>query len=188
MAAFKIYMKFFILPLTYIISMDMSAVCVVCLKKSQDYAVECACCGKTYCSDRCREQDHQPKLTHHKWHEYKRIYQQIMNIDPNIRLVTICDINGKIMYSDYREGIENLLSPEESKKSLKLAIDAWKTRSSLASKIGRGKYVLAEYDKVKRITMPLGKNHLLYVTTEVQANHDKIIHRILELPEQKQDY
>jgi hypothetical protein len=92
------------------------------------------------------------------------------------------------MYSDYREGTENLLSPEESKKSLKLAIDAWKTRSILAPKIGTGKYVLAEYEKVKRITMPLGKNHLLYVTTEVQADHDSIIHRILELATQKQDY
>jgi hypothetical protein len=69
--------------------------------------------------------------------------QQTMNLDPNIRLITICDINGKIMYSDYREGTENLFSPEESRKSLKLAIDAWKTRSSLAPKIGRGKYVLA---------------------------------------------
>ena len=41
-----------------------------------------------------------------------------MNMDSNIRVVTICDINGKMMYSDYREGIENLLTPEESKKSL----------------------------------------------------------------------
>jgi hypothetical protein len=168
--------------------MDMSTTCVVCLKKSQDYAIECYCCGKTYCSDRCKEQDHQPKFPHHKWHDYKRIYEQIMNLDPNIRLITICDINGKIMYSDYREGTENLLSPEESKKSLKLAIDAWKTRGSLAPKIGRGKYVLAEYDKVKRITIPLGKNHLLYVTTEVQADHDSIIRKVLELPAQKQDY
>ena len=81
-----------------------------------------------------------------------------------------------------------MLSPEESKKSLKLAIDAWRTRSSLAPKIGRGKYVLAEYEKVKRITMPLGKNHLLYLSTEVQADHDSIIHRTLELLAQKQDY
>ena len=111
-----------------------------------------------------------------------------MNLDPKNRLITICDINGKIMYSDYREGTENLLSPEESKKSLKLAIDAWKTRSSLAPKIGRGKYVLAEYEKVKRITMPLSKNHLLYITTEVQADHTSIIRKILELPAQRQDY
>ena len=169
-------------------AMDMSTTCVVCLKKSQDYVIECFCCGNTYCSDRCKEQDHQVKFTHHAWHDYKRIYEQIMNIDSKIRLVTICDVNGKMMYSDYREGIENLLTPEESKKSLKLAINAWKIRSNLAPKIGKGKYVLAEYEKVKRITMPLGKNHLLYITTDVQADHSSIIRKIGELAAQKQDY
>jgi hypothetical protein len=169
-------------------SMDMSTTCVLCGKKSQDYAIECYCCGKTYCSDICKEQDHQVKFIHHAWHDYKRIYEQIMNMDPKIRLVTICDINGKMMYSDYREGVENLLTPEESKKSLKLAINAWKIRSGLTPKIGKGKYVLAEYEKVKRITMPLGKNHLLYITTDVQADHSSMIRKILELAAQKQDY
>jgi hypothetical protein len=111
-----------------------------------------------------------------------------MKMDPKIRLVTICDSNGKMMYSDYREGVENLLTPEESKKSLKLAINAWKIRSGLAQKIGKGKYVLAEYEKVKRITMPLGKNHLLYITTDVQADHSSMIRKIRELAAQKQDY
>ena len=50
--------------------------------------------------------------------DYKRIYEDIMNSDPKIRLVTICNSNGKIMHSNHREGVQNLLSPEESKKSL----------------------------------------------------------------------
>ena len=49
--------------------------------------------------------------------DYKRIYDNIMNSDSKIRLVTICDLNGKIMYSDHRQGVKNLLTPEESKKS-----------------------------------------------------------------------
>jgi hypothetical protein len=109
-------------------------------------------------------------------------------MDPNIRVVTICDINGKMMYSDYREGIQNLLTTEESKKSLNLAVNSWKIRSKLAPKIGKGKYVLAEYEKVKRITIPLGKNHLLYITTEVEADHSSIIRKVVELTSQKQDY
>ena len=52
--------------------------------------------------------------------DYKRIYNDIMNMDPKIRLVTICDNNGKIMSSVHREGVQNLLSQEESKKSLEL--------------------------------------------------------------------
>src|SRR6187200_3692189 len=113
--------------------------------------------------------------------DYKRIYEEIMNSDPNIRLVTICDLNGKIMYSDHRQGVKNLLTPEESKKSLELAVNAWKTRSTLAPKIGKGKYVLAEYEQLKRITMPLGDNHLIYVTTEVRSDHSALINRILNL-------
>ena len=56
--------------------------------------------------------------------DYKRIYNDIMNIDPKIRLVTICDNDGKIMCSVHREGVNNLLSPEESKKSLELAVNS----------------------------------------------------------------
>lgn len=107
--------------------------------------------------------------------EYKKIYDEIMNFDPKIRMVTICDLDGKIMHSDHRQGVTNLLTPDESKRSLELAIRAWKTRGEIASKIGKGKYVLAEYEKIKRITMPLDDNHLLYVTAEVGADHSKII-------------
>ncbi|MFL6423628.1 MAG: hypothetical protein ACJ71R_08550 [Nitrososphaeraceae archaeon] len=113
--------------------------------------------------------------------DHKRIYEDIMNSDPKIRLVTICDSNGKIMHSGHREGVQNLLSPEESKKSLELAVNSWKTRSQLAPKIGKGKYVLAEYEKLKRITMPLGDEHLLYITTEPEADHSRIIERVRTL-------
>ena len=111
----------------------------------------------------------------------KQHYIDIINIDPKIRLVTLCDTNGKIMYSRHRQGVTNLLSNEESKKSLELAMNAWKTRSELAPKIGKGKYVLAEYEKIKRITMPFGNDLLLYLTTEVEADHSNILNRIRKL-------
>jgi hypothetical protein len=113
--------------------------------------------------------------------DYKRIYEEIMKSDAKVRLVTICDLSGKIMYSDHRQGVKNLLTPEESKKSLEQAVNAWKIRSELVPKIGRGKYVLAEYEKIKRITMPLGDNHLLYVTTEVESNASSLIDKIGKL-------
>jgi hypothetical protein len=113
--------------------------------------------------------------------DYRKLQVDIMNIDPKIRLVTICDINGKVMFSDHRQGVKNLLSTEESKESLELAANSWKIRSKLAPKIGKGKYVLAEYEKIKRITMPLGDNHLLYITAEPEADHSNIINRIHSL-------
>src|SRR5919106_1467546 len=107
--------------------------------------------------------------------------EDIMSLDRNIRMVTISDTDGKIIFSDHRPGVTNLLTPDESKKSLEMAVNAWKSRSQLAPKIGKGKYVLPEYEKIKRITMPLGERHLVYVTTELQANHDNIISQITRL-------
>jgi hypothetical protein len=115
--------------------------------------------------------------------DYEKMYEDIMKIDEGIRLVTICDSNGRAVYSEHREGVKNLLTPEESKESLELALNSWKTRTKLAPKIGKGKFVLAEYEKIKRITMPLGDDdhHLLYITTEVQADHSNIIRRVSEM-------
>ena len=40
---------------------------------------------------------------------------------------------------------------------------------------------MAEYEKIKRITIPLEDAHLLLVSTEVEADHGKIINNILKL-------
>src|SRR5438132_12066079 len=104
-----------------------------------------------------------------------------MKLDPHIRLITICDMNGQILMSHHRPGVINLVTTEESRKSIEVAVKGWKTRSELAPKIGKGKYVLAEYEKVKRITMPFGNDLLLYLTTEVEADHSNILNRIRKL-------
>jgi hypothetical protein len=54
-------------------------------------------------------------------------------------------------------------------------------RHSLSPKIGRGKYAMAEYEKIKRITIPLDDDHLLLITTEVEADHAQIINNVLKL-------
>ena len=111
----------------------------------------------------------------------KQHYNDIINIDRNIRLVTICDSGGSTMYSRHSEGVKNLLTEEESKKSIAMAMTGWKVRSELSPKIGKGKYVIAEYERIKRITMPFGEDYLLYLTTEPQANHLNIINRVRKL-------
>src|SRR5687768_17944818 len=80
--------------------------------------------------------------------DYENVGKTIMNMDPAVRFVTIFDTNDqKPIYSEHKPGVTNLLSKEESQESLQLALNAWKTRSKLEPKIGKGKYVLAEYEK-----------------------------------------
>jgi hypothetical protein len=42
-----------------------------------------------------------------------------------------------------------MLTPEESKESQEVCLSSWNIRTKLAPKIGKGKYVLAEYEKIK---------------------------------------
>jgi len=112
---------------------------------------------------------------------YRSIFNKVLDIDPKIRFATIFDMNGKVLFSIHREGVQNLLSTEESQKSLHLAINAWKSRNEVSDKIGAGKYALVEYEKLKRITLPLDSEHILYITTDVEADHASIITRALRL-------
>jgi hypothetical protein len=109
-----------------------------------------------------------------------KLCNDILDLDTKVRFAGVCDETGEIRFGGQREGIKNLLTPEETKKSNLQAMARWGLRNSLSPKVGRGKYSMAEYEKIKRITFSLDPDHLLLVTTEVDAEHMKIIDRILE--------
>ena len=113
--------------------------------------------------------------------DFGKLCKDILNLDPKIRFAGVCDETGEIKYGGQREGIKNLLSSDETKRSNLQALARWGLRNSLAPKIGKGKYAMAEYEKIKRITVPLENYHLLLVTTELEADHGKIIDNILKL-------
>ena len=63
---------------------------------------------------------------------YKNIGNQILNLDPDVRFVTIIDINDNIiLFSEHAPGVTNLLTKEESDQSLQFTLSAWKIRSTL---------------------------------------------------------
>ena len=112
---------------------------------------------------------------------YDNLCKDILDLNPGVRFAGICDDTGEIKYGGQREGVTNLLSSDETKRSNLQALARWGLRNSLASKIGKGKYAMAEYEKIKRITFPLENQHLLLITTEIDADHTKIISNVLQL-------
>jgi hypothetical protein len=113
--------------------------------------------------------------------DYDNLCRSILQIDSKIRFAGICDESGEIKHGGQKEGVKNILSNEETRKSNLQALARWGLRNSLSSKIGRGKYAMAEYERIKRITIPLDDDHLLLITTEVEADHAKIIINALNL-------
>ena len=113
--------------------------------------------------------------------DYDYLCKSILDLDSKVRFAGICDESGEIKHGGQKEGVENILSNEETRKSNLQALARWGLRNSLSSKIGRGKYAMAEYEKIKRITIPLDDDHLLLITTEVEADHAQIINNVLKL-------
>lgn len=93
-----------------------------------------------------------------------KLLQIIMDSDVNIRHSVITDIEGNIISVNHRPGVVNYLSEDETAASLKRAASAWKARKQLSPKIGRGLYAVAAFEKITRITFPLGHDHLIFVS------------------------
>ncbi|MER5174166.1 MAG: hypothetical protein ABJB76_12865 [Candidatus Nitrosocosmicus sp.] len=116
--------------------------------------------------------------------DYDKICKDILDLDPRIRFAGICDDMGETKYGGMREGTTSLLSPEETRKSVQLAIGRWGLRDALTPKTGKPKYAMAEYEKIKRVTLPLNDDYLLLISMDVEANHSSIIDSTLKLIKQ----
>ena len=96
--------------------------------------------------------------------DFKNLLKRIMDSDTNIRHSLITDNDGNVLVVSHRDGVTNYLSPEETESSLKRAANAWKGRKALSSKIGNGLYAVAAFEKITRMTFPLGDDNLIFVS------------------------
>ena len=120
---------------------------------------------------------------------FDQLLQIIMDSNVNIRHSIVADSGGNVKAVNHREGITNYLSEDETAASLKRAASAWQARKALKPKLGDGKYAVAAFEKLTRITFPLGDNHLLFVSlgsdqvrTDVHhAGQQQIIEHVLNI-------
>ncbi len=95
---------------------------------------------------------------------FENLLTRIMNSDVNIRHSIVTDADGNILATNHRKGVTNYLSPEETAASLQRAASSWKGRKALGPKIGSGLYAVAAFEKITRMTFPLGNDHLIFVS------------------------
>ena len=110
-----------------------------------------------------------------------KMVSMIMEANKNVRYAAVCDGDGNILWNSHRNNTENILTLEETKASLSRAIETWKKRDELAEKLGKGRYAIVAYDKIKRITIPLTSGNMLFVS--VQGNEREYIGDILKIVE-----
>ncbi|MCH8086023.1 MAG: hypothetical protein QQN65_06205 [Nitrosopumilus sp.] len=109
----------------------------------------------------------------------RRLVDNMLEANKNVRYACICDGEGKILWNSRRDNIESMLTLEETRDSVKAACEQWSKRKKLSEKIGKGKFALVDYEKLKRITIPLANNHLLYM--HIEANKPEYMGDILNI-------
>ena len=110
--------------------------------------------------------------------EIQQAVEKILKISPSVRVVSVCDLKGKLVFSERSKKVNLLVSKKQSLASLKAAAYDWRQRKKLLRSLGACKYVVAEYDKVKRIVIPAGRNHILYIATTASLDHNKIVRKV----------
>lgn len=113
--------------------------------------------------------------------EYEKICDEILDCDSKVRYVGIYDFGE--LYDKMRDGVENYLSREETETSLSQAVYRWSTRKKTAEKIGKPIFALAKYEKIYRITIPIGGAGLILISTELDADVNGIVDKILKIKE-----
>jgi hypothetical protein len=83
-------------------------------------------------------------------------------------------MEGQVLGTKIREGIQLLLNDEEHREALMYAINSMKIREKLSAKLGKNQYVLAVYDNLCRLTMPIGNKYMLLLTWGPETTLDII--------------
>jgi hypothetical protein len=86
-----------------------------------------------------------------------------------------------------RKGIKNLLSEHAENELVNLSILDWKARKEMSKWLGKTKYTLAEYDKIKRFSFYLGDEHLLLVSAEKNVDTNIVVEKVIKIYYQNQD-
>ena len=117
--------------------------------------------------------------------EYQKICDEIIECDEKIRYVGIYDYGE--LFESTKPGITNYLTREETETSLSQAIYRWSTRKKTSTKIGKPIFAMAKYEKIYRITVPIGGAGLILISTELDANVNEIIDKILKIQSKYSD-
>ena len=110
---------------------------------------------------------------------YDKICDEILEFNEKIRYAAVYDYGE--LHDKIRPGITSHLTREETETSLSQAIYRWSTRKKTADKIGTPIFALAKYEKIYRITIPIGGAGLILINTEIDVDVNQIVDRTLEI-------
>jgi hypothetical protein len=102
---------------------------------------------------------------------YKDLCDEILQLG-GVLSAAVITMEGNILFSNHKSGIESILSVRESEAAVFKAAIRMGTRKEFLDKLGGINYAFAEYGKINQYTIPLDKevSILLLVAEQKQNN------------------
>jgi hypothetical protein len=109
-----------------------------------------------------------------------KLCSRIFAADRNIRFAGAIDKMGTLVAGGMRKGIKPL-EPREDRRKLYIEYALRNAmRSEFDDEYGKTVYAMSEREKIKIATFPYGE-HLILISIEKKAQHDKVIHKVLKI-------
>jgi len=86
-----------------------------------------------------------------------------------------------VLAGGMKKGLDSHLAEKITVNSVNQALLRWKSRKTMEEWVGKTKYAMAEYEKVKRFTFYFNENELLLISTEPNVDNEFIIKSIKKL-------
>ncbi len=119
--------------------------------------------------------------------ENEQLLKKIVELDDSIRFGAICNKFGEITSKFPRDGVTLHLNDYETSKLLREACSSWHYRHQLSFKLGKGKFALAVYEKLIRLTIPVDQENLLLLTLENFDHIPQLVENVQNLVENLND-
>ena len=116
--------------------------------------------------------------------KYEKLLNMLMDFNESIRFAAVCSSKGEILWHSQRAGIRNMVPLADTKKTILRAVNSWQERAKVTGIVGRGLYVIAAYEKILRITIPLDKGNLLFISvgnTPLKTSKGKSYGHLVEM-------
>ena len=112
---------------------------------------------------------------------YDKLCMDVLAIDSSVRFATVYTKSGDVVGGGMRQDKESLLTPEEATMSLYYSRHMFELHKNLFHIMGKEKYSMTEYAKVKLISVPLQDDNLLLVSIEPTGDHFRMIDHMLKV-------
>ena len=100
---------------------------------------------------------------------YRDLCNDILDLD-GVRSAVIITMEGNILFSGHKEGIQPLLTVQDAEASIFRAAIRMGTRKEFLDKLGGTNHAFADYGKINQYTIPLNKE----VETLLLVSEDKL--------------